>query len=285
LANMNIGSVGVWTTGPRQQEPARAGDTAAELEDLGYGAIWCPPGVGRSFEIATTLLTATKRIAMATAITSIWEMTPAAAAAGFASVDAVAPGRFLLGLGVSHAPVVARDTAHTYERPLAAMREFLQGAPEIPRDRRIVAALGPKMLQLAAAESLGTHPYLVTIEQTARIREQLGVGPVIAVEQAVVLEPDQARAREIAREHLRPYLQLPNYVNNWLRDGYQQSDVENDGSDRLVDALVAWGDLDAIDNRIKEHRAAGADHVCLQVLGGAPAVAIAQLRIIAGVVT
>jgi probable F420-dependent oxidoreductase len=161
------------------------------------------------------------------------------------------------------------------------MARYLDELTAVPRDRRILAALGPKMVDLAQRESIGTHPYLVTPQMTARARTMLQPGFVVAVEQGVVLETDPARARAVAREHLSGYLRLPNYANNWLRSGYAPQDVSDGGSDRLVDDLIAWGDAPAVADRIRAHYAAGADHVCVQVLGGATPVPLPAWRAIA----
>jgi probable F420-dependent oxidoreductase len=279
---MDLGRLGVWSIGIRQVADPAVPAAAAELERLGYGTIWFSGGSGtRGFDIAQVLAQATDRIAVATGITSIWATTAEQSAAGFGQLERVAPGRFLLGLGVSHAPMVNHGAPGRYRQPLRAMTGYLGELTAVPRDRRVVAALGPKMLHLAQRESAGTHPYLVTPAMTAAIRAQLAPGTLVAVEQGVVLEADPARARAVAREHLSGYLKLPNYVNNWLRYGYQPEDVEAGGSDRLVDDLVAWGDVAAVGDRIRAHYAAGADHVCVQVLGGTGPVPLPEWRAIA----
>ncbi len=279
---MELGRLGVWSIGIRQVADPAVTAAAAELERLGYGTIWYSGGSGtRGFDIGQALLKATSRITIATGITSIWATTPAQCAAGFGQLEQAAPGRFLLGLGVSHAPMVNRGSPGRYSQPLQNMARYLDELTAVPSDRRILAALGPKMLDLAQRGSLGTHPYLVTPQITARIRQMLEPGYLVAVEQGVVLERDPARARAVAREHLSGYLGLPNYVNNWLRSGYEARDVADGGSDRLVDDLIAWGDVTAIAGRIQAHYAAGADHVCVQVLGGAEPVPLPQWRAIA----
>jgi probable F420-dependent oxidoreductase len=278
---MNLGRLGVWSIDIRRVDgPALT--AAAELEQAGYGTIWYPAGSGtRGFEIADALLAATAQITVATGITSIWATTAEESNAGFAHLERDHPGRFLLGVGVSHESMVNQGNPGRYQRPLASTVQYLQELTGVPRDRRIVAALGPKMLTLAKDQSIGSHPYLVTPDITAQVRAALGVGPVVAVEQGVVLETDAGAARAIAREHLSGYLKLPNYVNNWLRSGYTAEDVAAAGSDRLVDELIAWGTADGVGDRIRAHYAAGADHVCVQVLGGAKPVPIAQWRTIA----
>ena len=279
---MELGRLGVWSVGVRQVADPAVPAAAAELEQLGYGTIWYSGGSGtRGFDIGRALLQATSSVTVATGITSIWATTPAQSAAGFGQLEHAAPGRFLLGLGVSHAPMVDRASPGRYSHPLQKMARYLDELTAVPSDRRILAALGPKMLDLAQRESLGTHPYLVTPQITARIRKMLQPGCLVAVEQGVVLETDPERARAVAREHLSGYLGLPNYVNNWLRSGYAPADASDGGSDRLVDDLIAWGDAAAVADRIQAHYAAGADHVCVQVLGGADPVPLPQWRAIA----
>jgi probable F420-dependent oxidoreductase len=280
---MELGRLGVWSIGIRQVAEPAVPAAAVELERLGYGTIWFSGGSGtRGFDIARVLAQATSRIALATGITSIWATTTEQSAAGFEQLEHAAPGRFLLGLGVSHAPMVDRGAPGRYRQPLQAMTSYLGELTAVPKDRRALAALGPKMLDLAQRESAGTHPYLVTPPMTAAARARLAPGALVAVEQGVVLETDPARARAVARKHLSGYLKLPNYVNNWLRAGYQPQDVAGGGSDRLVDDLVAWGDVTTVGDRIRAHYTAGADHVCVQVLGGAAPVPLPEWQAIAG---
>ena len=200
------------------------------------------------------------------------------------------PGRFLLGLGVSHQPMVDFVRGHHYDKPLTKMREYLEAmdraiymAPRPDEEpRRVLAALGPKMLELAAAKALGAHPYFVPVEHTAFAREVLGEGPMLCPEQAVVLSTDPDEARAAARQHMATYLTLPNYTNNLRRFGWGDDDLADGGSDALVDAIVAWGDEDAIVARVRAHLDAGADHVCVQVLGeNAAALPMAQWRALA----
>jgi probable F420-dependent oxidoreductase len=183
------------------------------------------------------------------------------------------PGRFVLGLGVSHVPLVERLRGHAYEKPIAKMSGYLDAMDKAPYNsvvpeqmHRVLAALGPKMLELAGKRADGAHTYNVTPEHTATARKVLGEGPWLCVEQAVVLESDAAKAREIARAFLGFYLALPNYTNNFLRLGFSEDDCKNEGSDRLIDAVVAWGNMEAVRRRIEAHQSAGADHVCVQVL-------------------
>ncbi|MEZ5143203.1 MAG: LLM class F420-dependent oxidoreductase [Acidimicrobiales bacterium] len=264
---------GVWSAPLRYGDAGERIEAAAELEALGYSALWVPDVGGDLFGDVSLLLDATTETVVATGILNLWVHEPADAAAGYHRVVGAHGRRLLVGIGVSHAPFV-NATGGTYERPLTRMREYLDAldaAPEpLPADDRVLAALGPKMLELARTRAAGTHPYLVTPEHTAAARAALGDGPLVASEQAVVLETDPARAREIGRQHLAIYLGLPNYANNWKRIGFTDDDTAEGGSDRLVDALVAWGDEATIAARVQEHREAGADHVCLQVLTDDP---------------
>ena len=287
---MDIGRVGIWTFALDLQPAATAQEAAAEIESLGYGAIWIPEAVGREpLTSAGLLLAGTRRIVLATGIASIWGRDPMAMAAGQKTLTEAYPERFLLGLGVSHAPMVG-IRGHVYDKPLSAMRRYLDAmdsaiyvaTPPTTPTRRVLAALAPKMLQLAAERSLGSHPYFVPPEHTATAREILGKGPWLCPEQAVVLETDPDTARQIGRTHMAMYLTLPNYANNLKRLGYTDDDLANGGSDRLVDAIVAWGDVDAIATRVRAHHDAGADHVCIQVLDERPsALPLPQWRTLA----
>lgn len=273
---MDISGVGIWSTGLRastESDPGPIPEAAAELEELGYTAIWIPGGAGnRDFPDAEVVLGATTRIVHATGILNIWMHDATDVAASHAAVTAAFPDRFLLGLGVSHAPLVDAKSAGRYKKPYAAMVDFLDrldAAPTpVPVTERALAALGPRMLRLSAERGLGAHPYLVTPEHTAIARETLGAGPLLAPELKVVLETDPDLARAIARDHLKYYLALPNYVSNLLRLGYTEDDVAGEGSDALIDRVFAWGDEAAVLERLKEHQDAGADHVCLQVITG-----------------
>jgi probable F420-dependent oxidoreductase len=268
VAIVELGRIGIWSPQLRDtREGAR--EAAAELDELGYSALWVPDGPD-IFERARELLDATRRVVVATGIASIWTHPPAAAAAAHRDLTRAHPGRFLLGLGVSHKQVVDKEQAGHYSRPLEKMQEYLDaldsGANPVPREERVLASLGPRMLALARERSAGAHPYLVTVEHTKVAREVLGPNRLLAPEQGVVLEADPVRARAIGRRRISPYLQMPNYTNSWLRLGFTASDLAGGGSDRLVDGLVAWGTTEAIRNRIMEHHRAGADHVCIQVL-------------------
>ena len=273
---MHLGRVGLWTFQLDLQPASAARETAAELEALGYSTIWLPEAVGREpFVNSAMLLGATERMVIATGIVGIWGRDAMTMAAGQLSLNEAFGDRFLLGLGVSHQPMVDFVRGHQYDKPLTKMREYLDAmdraiymAPRPAEEpRRVLAALGPKMLELAAAKALGAHPYFVPVEHTAFAREVLGDGPMLCPEQAVVLDTDPERARAAARLHMATYLTLPNYTNNLRRLGWGDDDLGDGGSDKLVDAIVAWGDEAAIVSRVQAHLDAGADHVCVQVLG------------------
>lgn len=283
---MELGRIGIWS-GQFYGDRAEVIDAAAELEELGYGTLWFPNRPG-AFDLARDLLGATRRTVAATGILSIWTHAAADAAAAHHEITQAHPNRFLLGLGVSHPHLVDREEPGRYSRPLARMREYLDeldAAPNpVPVAERMLAALGPRMLELARDRSAGAHPYLGTPDHTRRAREVLGAGRLLAPEQGVVLESDPERARAAAREHLSRYLTAPNYTNNWLRLGFTPEDLADGGSDRLVDALVAWGSEDAIRDRIAQHHQAGADHVCIQIMApGRQTLPRDQLRTLAGI--
>ena len=290
-SSMELGPIGIWTSQFDYQPASKAREAAAELEQLGFGAIWFPESVGReSLTQAALLLGATSRIIIATGIANIYARDPVTLAAGQKTLAEAYPGRFLLGLGVSHIPMVEQVRGHNYGKPVATMRGYLDGMDRAPyravppsaSPTRVLAALGPRMLQLAAERAGGAHPYFVPPEHTVRAREILGSDRLLAVEQAVVLETDSAKAREIARAHTGRYLALPNYVNNLRRLGFGDADLADGGSDRLVDAIVAWGDMTAVIDRVRAHQSAGANHVCVQVLPPDPqALPIRQWRQVA----
>jgi probable F420-dependent oxidoreductase len=273
---MDLGRVGVWSGELRRHpELGEVAEAAAELEELGYSAIFIPGGAGGDImERSELLLGATRGVPVAPGILNVWMHDPDEVAAYFARLDESFPGRFQLGLGISHAPAVNADEPGRYRKPLTKMRSYLDeldaASPPVPVERRFLAALGPKMVELSRDRSAGAHPYFVPVEHTSYAREILGPDALLAPEQAVVLETDPARAREAARAHTERYLQLPNYTNNLLRHGFVEDDLRDGGSDRLVDAIVAWGDEDAIASRVRAHHEAGANHVCIQVLGVAP---------------
>jgi probable F420-dependent oxidoreductase len=278
-SSIQLGPVGIWTRQFEDCPAAKAQEAAAELEQLGFGAIWFGEATGReALTQAGILLAGTKQIVIATGIANIYARDPVAMAAGQKTLAEAYPNRFLLGLGVSHVPLVEQLRGHRYEKPVSKMRAYLDAMDQAPyravppsaKPTRVLAALGPKMLQLAAERADGAHPYNVNPEHTAEARRILGPGPYLCPEQAVVLETDPTKARKVGRDFLGVYLGLPNYTNNLLRLGFDESDFKNGGSDRLIDGIIAWGDLNAVRNRIRAHQSAGADHVCIQVLTANP---------------
>lgn len=266
-----LGKLGIW---------GRTVSTklAVEVEKLGYGAIWIggsPPG---DLEVVENLLDATERIVLATGIVNVWKDDAATVGASYHRIVARHPGRFLLGIGIGH-PEATKE----YQKPYDKIVEYLDQLDEagVPVADRALAALGPKMLKLSGERTAGAHPYLTTPEHTREAREVLGAGPLLAPEHKVVLDTDPARARALGREMVKfPYLKLTNYRSNWRRLGFTEEDFANDGSDRLIDAMVAWGNPESIAARVNEHLEAGADHVCIQGLGDDP---LAAYRAVAGV--
>ena len=275
---MNIGRVGIWTFALDLQPAQKAQEAAAEIEALGYGAIWIPEAMGReAFTNAALLLAGTRRVVIATGIANIWARDAMAMAGAHKTLAEAYPDRFLLGIGVSHAPLVGMR-GHDYLRPYSAMCRYLDAMESAPfmavppstTPQVVIGALAPKMLKLAAERTAGAHPYFVPPEHTAQARQVMGKGPLLAPEQAVVLETDAAKAREVARAHMATYLALPNYVNNLKRLGFTDEDIADGGSNRLVDAIVAWGNVEAVVKRVRAHHDAGADHVGVQVLDPDP---------------
>jgi probable F420-dependent oxidoreductase len=275
-SSVHLSGVGIWSGELRfTGEPRERGDMAAELEQAGYTALWMPGGHGGEvLAECGNLLDATSTATVATGILNLWMHDPADVATGHHALTAAHPDRFLLGIGIGHAMMVDADQPGRYQRPVATTREYLDAldaaASPVPRQERVLAALGPKMLELSRDRAGGAHPYLVTPEHTRIAREVVGDDRAVLPEQAVILESDPSRAREIARAGLTVYFQLPNYTNNWRRLGFTDDDLVDGGSDRLIDALVAWGDEQAIARRVQEHFDAGADHVCIQLLTDAP---------------
>jgi probable F420-dependent oxidoreductase len=283
---MELGRIGVWLGPLSLREAAETRDFAPELEELGYRAIWFGEGVGTKecFTQAATLLAFTDRAVVATGIANIYARDPMAMANGARTLADAYPGRFLLGIGVSHAPSVA-TRGHAYSRPLETMNAYLdamdgavfRGVEPGGPAPRVLAALGPKMLQLAAARARGAHPYFTPPEHTALARETMGEGPLLAPEQAFVLESDASAARQTAREHMDYYLGLDNYRRNLLRLGFTEDELADGGSERLADAIVAWGNVAAVRDRVAAHLTAGADHVCVQAIGADPLGELRQL--------
>jgi probable F420-dependent oxidoreductase len=274
---MDLGRVGIWTSQLGRMPAAEVRDSVAGIQALGFRAVWFPEGFAKeAMAQAALLLAAGGEMVVASGIANIWARDPVAMVNGARALAEAYPGRLLLGIGVSHAPSVARR-GHDYTRPLAAMRQYLEAmekaqylGPAVAPPPVVLAALGPQMLRLAAERTRGAHPYFVPVAHTAFARAELGPAALLAPEQAVVLSTDPAEARAIAREHTRHYLSLDNYRNNLRRLGWSEADVAGDGSDALVDAVVAWGDAAAIQARVAAHLEAGADHVGVQVLNGPP---------------
>jgi probable F420-dependent oxidoreductase len=260
---MEIGRIGVWTS-YRPFGVEHAGEAARLAEELGYGAWWL--GASPHVPDVRPILEATSTLVAATGILNVWINDPAETAAADAALRAEFPGRFMLGIGIGH-PEATSD----YKRPLRSMRMFLDGldaAPDPPpRDERCLAALGPKMIDLAGERTAGAHTYFVPVEHTRSARERLGPGKLIATEVACVVDTDDARAKAAAREYATLYLGLTNYTRNLLDFGFAESDFADGGSDRLLDAIVPQGSAEQIAEVVRAHLDAGADHVCVQPLG------------------
>jgi probable F420-dependent oxidoreductase len=271
---MQIGRLGVWAS-MDGMTAAAAADFAQRVEGWGYGALWVPESRGRNVLVVSSwLLASTRTLTVATGIANIYARDAQASAAGQHALAEQSGGRFLLGLGVSHVPLVEGLRGHTYGKPVETMRGYLEGMrrasyaapPPAETPKTVIAALGPKMLALAGSHTDGAHPYLVSPAHTKEARGILGPGKLLCPEQTVVGETDPARARRIGRAWLGRYLEMVNYRQNLLRLGFAAADLASGGSDHLVDAVIAWGDATAIRKRIDEHWAAGADHVCIQAL-------------------
>lgn len=280
---IQLGRLGVWSGALRRGPRGPLLEAAAEIESLGFGAIWFPGGAPDDFaEHVTALLDSTRRTVIAPGIVNIWTHPADRIAVLHNQLRRAYPGRFLLGLGVSHEHAVVAS-GQTYARPLTRMRTYLdeldRATDPVPADERILAALGPRMLHLSAERSAGTHPYFVPPEHTRLARVRVGPSKIVAPEQMVVLETDPDRARAIARLSAARYLSLPNYTGNLERLGFSPDEFRDGGSDRVIDAIVAWGDVETIKKRLDAHFAAGADHVCVQVLTDPPSDLQASLAV------
>jgi probable F420-dependent oxidoreductase len=271
---MDLGRVGIWTHTFDGVSSRDAQAAAVRLESLGFTTLWIPETVGRDpFVTATLLLGATTTLNVATGIANIYARDAITMANTHRALEEAFPGRFLLGLGVSHHHLVDRMRKHDYSKPYSRMVQYLdemdatvfKAVGPTERPPTVLAALGPKMLQLAADRASGAHPYFTTPEHTAEAKAIVGPDRILAPEQMVVLDPDIDRARDLARQGMVPYLRAPNYRNNLLRLGFTEDDMAEGGSNRLVDAIVACGDVDVAVGRVREHFAAGATHVCVQV--------------------
>ena len=280
MTSLQLGRIGLWTADFDLQPISAAQEGIAQVEEMGFSTVWVPEAVLREpFASTSLLLSATKSMVLATGIASLHARTAQTMQAGWKTVTEAFPERFLLGIGVSHAPMVQGVHKANYDKPYSTMVEYLNAmdsgvyfSPQpTTTPHRVLAALGPKMLKLAAERAEGAHPYFTPVEHTAFARETMGAGPLLAPELAVVLNEEPSVAREIASKYMTTYTRLPNYANNLKRFGFTDDDITGH-SDRLVDAIVPCGSIDVIVARIREHLDAGADHVCVQVLTGTPGV-------------
>ena len=291
--SIDLGPIGIWTASLESQPAAAAQDAAKEVEALGYSALWLNETTGRDpFVLSSLLLSATSTLTVATGIANVYARDAMTTANCQKTLAEAFPGRFLLGLGVSSPALVEKVRGHDYGKPLTYMREYLAAmatarytsVPPSIEPKTVLAALGPKMLELSATAADGAHPYLTTPEHTKTSREILGDGPFLAPEQMVVLETDADTARGIGRTFVSFYLRAPGYLANLRRLGFDDSDWADPraASDRLIDAIVAWGDLDTVTSRVQAHLDAGADHVCVQVLKADLAPPVAEWKTLAG---
>ncbi len=274
MARIDIGPVGLWTFQLDAHPTARVRDVVAEVEGMGWPCLWRPETTGRDALVSCAqMLEATSTMKVATGIAQIHARHPLTQRNAARTLHESSGGRFLLGLGVSHAPMIERVRKLDYSKPYTEMVEYLAAMAEAPfsavaaedEPPTVLAALGPKMLRLAASAADGAHPYFSPVEHTAFARETMGDGPLLAPEQMVVIDDDRERATATAMQHMTRYLQLPNYTNNLRRFGFTDDDIAGP-SDRLIDAIVVRGSVDDVVARVREHHDAGADHVCIQVL-------------------
>ena len=291
---MDLGKIGVWAW-LDHLSANEAAEFAGRVESWGYSALWIPEAVGRDpFALIGYLAARTERIILATGIANIYARDPMATKAIWKTVSELAPGRFILGLGVSHQHLVQKQRGHDYGKPLSTMRNYLEAMDKAlymgrqpEEDAPIVlGALRDKMLALSATAVQGAHPYLVTPEHTKRARSVMGPDALLCPEQMVLAETDEANARKIARANLKVYIGLPNYQNNLRQFGFGDEDFADDGSDRLVDAIVCWGEPEKIAAHIQSHLDAGANHVCIQAYraDGVPGTDEALLETLAGLI-
>ena len=272
------GEIGIWSRDLNRVAAPQAREAAAEIEELGYAALWFGEALGReAFTNASLLLCATSQLVVATGIANIFVRDAWVANAAAKTLAEAYPDRFVLGLGVSHRPLVEMR-GHDYRSPLSTMRAYLKDMHEARFEAAqpehdppcLLAALGPKMHELSKDLADGANPYLVTPQHTVEAREILGEGPLLVVEQSVALTTEREEALRLARSHLSRYLRLPNYRNSWLRQGFKEEDLSGEGSERLAEGMVAWGSEGDIRERVHEHLAAGADQVCVQVVPDGP---------------
>jgi probable F420-dependent oxidoreductase len=276
LETLRASRVGIWTTALETVSAQEAGEYAAELERLGYGSLWFGEAYGReAFTNASVFLGASEGLVVATGIANIYGRDAVTGNAAGRTLHGAYPGRLVVGWGISHEPLVHRMRGHSYGKPVSTMRDYLEALDAAPffaagpasAPPRVLAALRPKMLELSATLADGAHPYLVTAEHTRRARELLGPEPILCVEQAVALTTDREELSRRAHWHLEIYTGLPNYRGSWETQGFDEADFVRGGSERLKEAMVAWGDADTIAARVREHHEAGADHVMIQALG------------------
>lgn len=265
---MKLGRLGVWYSTDKLNGSQLA-DLVRVIESSGYAAFWYPESRGyESMSLAAYLLSKSSKLVVGSSIANIYARDPFTAQRAMVSLNNLYGGRFILGLGVSHIPMVEGLRGHRYDKPLGAMRAYLEGIhkglPAGDEPPVVVAALGPKMLALSAEKSLGAVPYNVTPKHTAKAAAILGPKKMLAVEQKVTLETDPAKARALGRKELARYMVLPNYRNNWLREGFTEAELADGGSDRFIDSMVLWGDAATIKKGLRAHFEAGATHVCLQ---------------------
>jgi len=278
------GEIGIWSRNLNSVAAPQAREAAAEIEELGYAALWFGEVLGReAFTNASLLLCATSQMVVATGIANIFVRDAWAANAAAQTLAEAYPDRFVLGLGVSHRPLVEMR-GHDYRSPLSTMRTYLKEMREARFEAAqpkhdppwLLAALGPKMLELSRDLADGANPYLVTPQHTAEAREILGEGPLLVVEQPIALTTEREEGLRLARSHLSRYLKLPNYRNSWLRQGFKEEDLSGEGSERLAEGMVAWGSEGNIRERVREHLSAGADQVCVQVVTDAPVTSLRE---------
>jgi probable F420-dependent oxidoreductase len=265
---MTLGRLGVWYATDKLNGP-QLGDLMRCIEKNGYSAFWYPESRGyESMSLAAYLLSQSRKLTVGSSIANIYARDPFTARRAMVSLNDLYGGRFILGLGVSHIPMVEGLRGHRYDKPVATMRAYLEALhkdlPEGLEAPVVVAALGPKMLELSAAKSLGAVPYNVTPKHTAQAAKILGPKKILAVEQKVTIETDPVRARALGRKELARYMVLPNYRNNWLREGFSEADLADGGSDKFIDAMCLWGDATTVKKGLRAHFEAGATHVCLQ---------------------
>jgi len=267
MAIPDLGKVGIWSTALRFGDADAIDKAAAEIDEMGFGAIWIPGGIDdQVLNDIGRMLNATKRTVLATGIINLWKQAPEDVASWYNSLSDDHKNRVMLGIGISHGPLIGEG----WNKPIARTREYLDklAAAGMDMDKACLAALGPKMLALSGERTAGAHPYLATPEHNVEARRILGPGKLLAPEQGVIFEDDRAKVREIAKAALANYLMLPNYCNNWMRLGFSREEDLDPVSDRFIDAIFAHGGTDTMAARVKAHHDAGANHVCLQVIAG-----------------